>query len=67
MFEQNGEDDGKLHLLFFFSRHSERADKKFGMAVLSNMISCDPYLTEDGKLLAYDIGKKVYAYIEQRQ
>jgi hypothetical protein len=58
------EDDDKLHILLFFSRHGERADKKFGMAVLSNLISCDPYLTEDGKMEAYDVGKKMYAYIE---
>lgn len=52
-----------MHVLLFFMRHSERADKKLGTSYFSNVISKDPYLTEEGKELAVQVGRKIYAYV----
>ena len=60
-----GGGDDKLHILLFFSRHSERADKKVGTPKFSDLITCDPYLTEEGKDLAIQVGNKMYSYVAE--
>ena len=59
-------DDDKLHILLFFSRHGERADRSYSEDT-DGMIRCDPYITDQGKMEAFNIGKKIANYVHEKK
>ena len=54
-------------LLIFFVRHGERADQTLNTKFIQNIISCDPYLTEQGKSQGHEVGKMIRKYIESEK
>ena len=54
-------------MMVVFVRHGERADQKFGKSLLSNLITCDPYLTLNGKKQGMRVGQIVRDYVRQEK
>jgi hypothetical protein len=50
-------------------RHSERIDKVDDLSgqVQKDWIPCDPFITENGKKIAFEAGRKIHQYIIERQ